>query len=102
GAPAPAAGPPPSTRSNSPMPVDTRTSAPCSTSLIAVTFGGSTLPAQPARRAAGDLAEAAGSRRIAESVSQAPHAPHCPCHLLKSAPHSPHTKAVRALAISAF
>src|SRR5690606_2334485 len=88
---APATRPPPSTRSNSPMPVDTRTSSPCCTSRSAVTFGGSTLPAQPLRRDAGDFTAAADSSTISDSVSQAPHAPHWPCHLLKSAPHSVHT-----------
>src|SRR5690606_19180407 len=61
-----------------------------------VTFGGSTLPAQPERREAGDFAAAAVSSTTSASVSHAPHAPHCPCHLLKSAPHSLHTYAVFA------
>ena len=56
-----------------------------------MTFGGSTLPAQLPRRDAGDFAAATVSSTISESVSQAPHAPHWPCHLLKSAPHSLHT-----------
>ena len=52
---APSTRPPPSTRSNSPMPVDTRASSLWRTSFSAVTFGASTLPAQPSRRAAGGL-----------------------------------------------
>ncbi len=54
-------------------------------------FGASTLPAQPERRAAGDLAAAALSSVISLSTFQAPHSVHCPCHLLYSAPHSVHT-----------
>src|SRR5690606_25441173 len=98
---APSTRPPPSTRSSSPMPVDTRTSAVWLTSFSAVTLGGSTLPAQPPRRAAGADAPPpeAGSSTIWVSVFHTPHSPHWPCHLLYSAPHSPHTKAVRALAV---
>src|SRR5690606_18935190 len=90
---APSTRPPPRTRSSSPMPVDTRTSAAWVTSFSAVTFGGSTLPAQPLRRAAGVAVPAAeaGSSTTCESEFQALHSPHCPCHLLYSAPHSPHT-----------
>src|SRR5690606_37391771 len=80
-------------------PVLARTSSPWRTSLSAVTFGASTLPAQPLRRDAGDFAASAVSSTISDSVSQAPQAPHWPCHLPKSAPHSLQTYAVLALAI---
>src|SRR5690606_13725027 len=50
---APSTSPPPSTRSNSPMPVLTRASSWWRTSPSAVTFGASTLPAQPLRRGGG-------------------------------------------------
>ena len=76
------------------MPVDTRTSAAWPTSFNAVTFGGSTLPAQLARRDAAGVApalEPAGSSTICDKVFQALHSPHWPCHLLYSAPHSPQT-----------
>ncbi len=89
---APSTRPPPSTRSNSPMPVDTRAWSRCSTSLSAVIFGASVLPAQPLRRAAaGALAAAALSSTISLSEFHAPHSVHWPCHLLYSAPHSPQT-----------
>ena len=53
-----------------------------------VIFGGSILPAQPARRDAGALAAAALSSTISDSEFQALHSVHWPCHLLNSAPHS--------------
>jgi hypothetical protein len=83
--------PPPSTRSNSPMPVDTRACSVCRTSANATTCGTSTLPAQPLRREAGDAACAALSSTISLSVFHAPQASHWPCHLAWSAPHSVHT-----------
>src|SRR5690606_5446071 len=89
--------PPPSTRSNSPMPVETRASSWCRTSPSGVTFGASTLPAQLARREAGDFRAAAVSSTISDSVFQAPHSAHWPCHLLCSPPHSPQTYATFAL-----
>ena len=75
------------------MPVDTRASSVCRTSLSAVTRGASALPAQPARRAAGPAPPlpAAGSTTNSLSVFQAPHSPHWPCHLEWSAPHSVQT-----------
>ncbi len=94
---APSTSPPPSTRSNSPMPVLTRASSLWRTSLSAVIFGASALPAQPLRRVAGG--PAAASSAIWVSVFQALHSPHCPCHLLNSAPHSLQTYAVLALPI---
>jgi hypothetical protein len=64
------------------MPVKTRASSWWRMSASTVTFGASTLPAQPERRAAGDCCEAADSSTISDTVSQAPQAPHWPCHLL--------------------
>ena len=93
---APGTRPPPSTRSNSPMPVLTRASSLWRTSASAVTAGASGLPAQLLRRLAAatpaaPLAADAGSTTNSLKVFQAPHSPHCPCHLLWSAPHSEHT-----------
>ncbi len=86
---APGTSPPPSTRSSSPMPVDTRASSVRVTSLSTVTFGGSTLPAQPERRAAAGAPPfpAAGSTTNSDSVFHSPHSAHWPCHLEWSAPH---------------
>src|SRR5690606_8028486 len=76
---------------------DTRASSWCRTSPSGVTFGASTLPAQLARREAGDFCAAAVSSTISDSVFQAPHSAHWPCHLLCSPPHSPQTYATFAL-----
>src|SRR3546814_2998436 len=95
---APSTRPPPSTRSNSPMPVETRASSWWRTSPSGITFGASTLPAQLERRDAGDFCAAADSSTISDSVFQAPHSAHCPCHLLCSPPHSPQPYATFALA----
>ena len=71
------------------MPVLTRRCSVCCTSLSAMIFGASTLPAQPERREAGeDLVGVALSSVISLSVFQTPHSVHWPCHLLYSAPHS--------------
>lgn len=51
------------------------------TSANAMIFGASTLPAQPLRRDAGDLACAVVSSAISASVFHAPQASHWPCHL---------------------
>src|SRR5688572_16255038 len=96
---APSTRPPPSTRSNSPIPVDTRASSLWRTSFSAVTFGASILPIQPSRRALpAAFTEAAGSTTNSLNVFHAPHSPHWPCHLLWSAPHSLQTYAVWAFA----
>src|SRR4249919_545730 len=93
---APSTSPPPRTRSNSPIPVDTRACSLCRTSLSAVTVCTSTLPAHPSRRAA-TAGFPAGASTISLSEFHAPQSAHCPCHLLWSAPHSEHTYAERAL-----
>src|SRR3546814_3150774 len=82
---APCTRPPPSTRSSSPMPVETRASPEWLTSFSAVTLGASTLPAQPLRRdGAAPLIAAADSITNSLSEFHAPHSSHWPCHLLWS------------------
>ena len=89
--------PPPRTRSNSSKPEPSLGKSTTATSSSLWTEA--TVPAYPAR--VGDLPAAllAGAlKRISDSVFQAWHSPHWPCHFGKSAPQSLQTNAVFAFA----
>src|SRR5205085_3202751 len=86
----PSTRPPPSTRSNSPMPVDTRVSLVRLTSRNGVTSAPPPSPAQPPWRV-DCLPALADSITNSLSVFHASHSPHWPCHLLKLAPQSAQT-----------
>ena len=81
---APSTNPPPSTRSNSPIPVEARTISDCRTSTSGVILAVSIFPAQLPRREGALVA--AGSREISDNVFHAPQASHWPCHFGYSAP----------------